>query len=97
MSDSVEVSPLFAPQADGVSIQQVSTRCGIPAVTLRAWERRYGLLSPGRTEKGHRRYSEADMARIQQIQQWLERGVPISQVSGLLRSEEHTSELQSHV
>ena len=77
MSDSVEVSPLFVPQADGVSIQQVSTRCGIPAVTLRAWERRYGLLSPGRTEKGHRRYSEADMARIQQIQQWLERGVQI--------------------
>lgn len=88
MSDSVEVSPLFAPQADGVSIQQVSTRCGIPAVTLRAWERRYGLLSPGRTEKGHRRYSETDMARIQQIQQWLERGVPISQVSGLLAQPE---------
>lgn len=84
MSDSVEVSPLRAPQANGVSIQQVSTRSGIPAVTLRAWERRYGLLSPGRTEKGHRRYSEADMARIQQIQQWLERGVPISQVAGLL-------------
>ncbi len=84
MSDSVDVSPLLAPQAEGVSIQQVSSRCGIPAVTLRAWERRYGLLSPGRTEKGHRRYSEVDMARIQQIQQWLERGVPISQVAGLL-------------
>lgn len=84
MSESVEVSPLLAPQAGGISIQQVSTRCGIPAVTLRAWERRYGLLSPGRTEKGHRRYSEADMGRIRQIQQWLERGVPISQVGGLL-------------
>ncbi|MBQ25575.1 MerR family transcriptional regulator [Alcanivorax sp.] len=84
MSESVSVSSLRAPQTGGLSIQQVSMSCGIPAVTLRAWERRYGLLSPDRTEKGHRRYSEADMARIEQIQQWLERGVPISQVTGLL-------------
>lgn len=84
MSEPVNVSPLPVSQTGGVSIQQVSLRCGIPTVTLRAWERRYGLLSPGRTEKGHRRYSEADITRIQHIQQWLERGVPISQVGGLL-------------
>lgn len=40
---------------------------GIKADTIRAWERRYGLPSPGRTEGGHRLYSEYDL----EILKWL--------------------------
>lgn len=67
-----------------VPIRVVSQRTGVNPVTLRAWERRYGLIRPHRTPKGHRLYSEADIARISAIVGWLERGVSISQVRGLL-------------
>jgi len=57
---------------------------GINPVTLRAWERRYGLIKPQRTPKGHRLYTEADIARIQSILGLLERGIPISQAGQVL-------------
>lgn len=69
---------------DGYSIQTVSRQSGVHPVTLRAWERRYGLIRPARTERGHRRYSDQDLALIEQIVSWLERGVPISQVRQVL-------------
>ncbi len=39
-------------------IRAVSRLTGVSAVTLRAWERRYGLIVPSRTAKGHRLYSD---------------------------------------
>jgi len=65
-------------------IREVARRTGVNAVTLRAWERRYGLLVPKRTPKGHRLYSEAHVVRVQQILAWIARGVAVSQVKGLL-------------
>ena len=35
-------------------IREVSRLTGVNSVTLRAWERRYGLIRPQRTPKGHR-------------------------------------------
>ncbi|OXS17016.1 helix-turn-helix-type transcriptional regulator [Zobellella denitrificans] len=67
-------------------IREVSRLTGINPVTLRAWQRRYGLLKPARTDKGHRLYSEDDIALIRQILHWLEQGVSIGQVKGLLAS-----------
>ncbi|MBL7250018.1 MerR family transcriptional regulator [Alloalcanivorax sp. C16-2] len=74
-----------------LSIQTVSERCGINPVTLRAWERRYGLIRPARTERGHRRYSEADVARIRRILAWLDRGLPIGQVRAVLDGQTPTA------
>lgn len=65
-------------------IREVSQRTGVNAVTLRAWQRRFGLLNPQRTAKGHRLYSEQDIALVHEIVSWLEKGVPISQVKPLL-------------
>jgi MerR family transcriptional regulator, light-induced transcriptional regulator len=65
-------------------IREVSRLTGVNAVTLRAWQRRYGLVQPARTEKGHRLYSEQDIRHIEAILSWLERGVSIGQVKGLL-------------
>ncbi|GGB39341.1 MerR family transcriptional regulator [Oceanisphaera marina] len=65
-------------------IRDVARLTGINPVTLRAWQRRYGLLKPARTEKGHRLYCENDIALIRHILHWLEQGVSIGQVKGLL-------------
>lgn len=65
-------------------IREVSRLTGVNAVTLRAWERRYGLIKPKRTPKGHRLYAREDIERVEQVLQWLNRGVPVSQVRALL-------------
>ncbi|MBR2513306.1 MAG: MerR family transcriptional regulator [Halomonas sp.] len=65
-------------------IREVSRLTGVNSVTLRAWERRYGLIRPQRTPKGHRLYAQDDITRIERILQWLNRGVPVSQVVDLL-------------
>ena len=67
-----------------VAIGEISRLTGINSVTLRAWERRYGLLKPQRTLKGHRLYSQADVTRVREIQTWLARGVAISKIKVLL-------------
>ncbi|MBL0457886.1 MerR family transcriptional regulator [Aeromonas enteropelogenes] len=76
-------------------IREVSRLTGINAVTLRAWQRRYGLVQPARTEKGHRLYSEQDIRQIGEILSWLERGVSIGQVKGLL-SEPQSQPVSDH-
>ena len=50
-------------------------RCsGVSADLLRAWERRYGLLTPTRTAGGYRRYSADDEARVRSMRATSHRG-----------------------
>jgi DNA-binding transcriptional MerR regulator len=65
-------------------IRTVANLTGINPVTLRAWERRYGLIRPKRTPKGHRLYSEDDVELIKQVLDLLDQGISISQVKPLL-------------
>jgi DICT domain-containing protein len=44
-----------------LSIGDLVERTGVPAGTLRSWERRYGVPAPGRAVSGHRRYSPSDV------------------------------------
>lgn len=67
------------------AIREVSELTGVKPVTLRAWQRRYNLVQPQRTAKGHRLYSEMDIQTIRQIQSWLVKGVSIGKVSQLLQ------------
>ncbi len=67
-------------------IREVARQTGVNPVTLRAWERRYGLVVPQRTAKGHRLYTQEQIEKIQQILTWLSRGVAVSQVAELLES-----------
>lgn len=55
-------------------IGEVARRTGVPVSTLRAWERRYGLLDPERTEGGHRLYGQQDLERVRRMQVLLDRG-----------------------
>ena len=62
-------------------IRTVSELTGVNSVTLRAWERRYGLIKPLRTPKGHRLYSRDDIRLIQEILDRLASGASIGQIA----------------
>lgn len=79
MSDTAHADELFP-------IRTVSTLTGVNPVTLRAWERRYGIVQPQRTPKGHRLYSAEDVERIHRVLGLLERGISIGQVRQLLEA-----------
>ena len=66
------------------SIGEFARLCGINATTLRAWQRRYGLIKPLRTDGGHRLYSDDDVQQALKILDWVKKGVPVSQVKPLL-------------
>ncbi len=51
----------------GVTIGVLAQRVGVSAHALRAWERRYGLLTPDRSSGGYRLYDEADEERIREF------------------------------
>ena len=55
-------------------IGEVARRTGVTVPTLRAWERRYGLLNPARTEGGHRLYSDDDVEHVRAMQRLLNDG-----------------------
>jgi MerR family transcriptional regulator, light-induced transcriptional regulator len=63
----------------------VVQQTGIPAPTLRAWERRYTFLSPGRADNSYRRYSERDIAVIRWLKERVDSGMSISQAIALFR------------
>jgi len=52
----------------------------VNAITLRAWERRYGLIKPLRTESGHRLYTRVDIDKIHRIVALLDKGIAVGQV-----------------
>lgn len=74
------------PSEQTYTIGDVSQQTGVASVTLRAWERRYGVIKPQRTPKGHRVYNQENIEQIQHILSWLNRGVAISNVAALLDS-----------
>jgi DNA-binding transcriptional MerR regulator len=55
-------------------IGELARRTGVSPELLRAWELRYGLLSPERSSGGFRLYSEADEARVRRMQALLANG-----------------------
>jgi len=84
----VDIEADAASVSDAVPIREISRLTGVNTVTLRAWERRYGLLIPQRTSKGHRLYSRSDIERVKEIQVWLGRGLAIGKVKALLAEEQ---------
>ncbi|OLF55938.1 MerR family transcriptional regulator [Pseudomonas chlororaphis] len=82
---SCSTQPLDDPSQDDLfPIREVSRLTGINPVTLRAWERRYGLIQPTRTESGHRLYSMLDVETVREILGWIDRGVAVSKVGKII-------------
>lgn len=70
-------------------ISRVAEATGVPAVTLRAWERRYGFLRPLRTESGRRLFSVEHIGLIRRVLGLLDAGVPVGRVESILEAEQH--------
>jgi DNA-binding transcriptional MerR regulator/methylmalonyl-CoA mutase cobalamin-binding subunit len=66
-----------------ISIGTVVRRTGLSAHVLRAWERRYGVVKPKRTDGGLRLYSHDDVLRLQLLKKLTEQGHAIGQVARL--------------
>jgi MerR family transcriptional regulator, light-induced transcriptional regulator len=71
------------PTAAVLRIGELARRVGMRPETLRAWERRYGLLAPERSSGGYRLYSAEDEARIRVMLGWIERGASPAEAARL--------------
>jgi DNA-binding transcriptional MerR regulator/methylmalonyl-CoA mutase cobalamin-binding subunit len=65
----------------------VSRRTGLKPDLIRAWERRYGAVEPGRSETRRRFYSDEDIERLLLLRRVVNTGRGISQVAGLSNAE----------
>lgn len=63
-----------AATADGPAIKEASELLGVPAPTLRSWERRYGIPVASRSVGGHRRYAEDELNQLRLMRDEIARG-----------------------
>lgn len=77
--------------ADMMRISELCARVGVSAHALRAWERRYGLLTPQRSAAGYRVYGAGDEARIRDVLALTSAGVPISAAVARVLGQERAS------
>jgi DNA-binding transcriptional MerR regulator len=54
---------------------------GIPAVTLRMWERRYGVVQPARSNGNYRLYSDRDIGLLRWLKHEVDGGTSIHQAA----------------
>ena len=66
-------------------IGELARRSGVSADLLRAWERRYALLTPVRTAGGYRLYSADDEARVRSMRAHLAQGLSAAEAARLVR------------
>ncbi len=68
------------------TIKQASQRTGVPVSLLRAWERRYGVVVPTRTEAGYRLYDDHAICRLRAMQRLVATGWSPRQAADHIRS-----------
>jgi DNA-binding transcriptional MerR regulator/methylmalonyl-CoA mutase cobalamin-binding subunit len=64
-------------------IRVVARRTGLSAHVLRMWEHRYGAVTPARTPTRRRLYSDADIERLQLLQEATRHGHGIGAIASL--------------
>ena len=70
-----------------VRIGELSRRTGVGVDTLRAWERRYGLLRPQRSPGGFRLYGTSDEERVRATKALIDSGVSAAEAARLAATE----------
>ena len=65
------------------SIKDLETLSGIKAHTIRIWEKRYGIISPERTDTNIRTYCDEDLKKLLNIALLNNHGLKISKISKL--------------
>ena len=68
------------------NLKAVVMETGLKPPTIRAWERRYGLPQPQRTDGGHRQYSERDIETLKWLIARQAEGISISHATELWRT-----------
>ena len=74
--DQRSPTPLF-------SVRAVSRRTGLSADVLRAWEKRYDVVAPSRSDAGQRLYTAEEVERLVLLADLTRDGHPISRIAGL--------------
>jgi MerR family transcriptional regulator, light-induced transcriptional regulator len=70
------------------TIKEASARSGVGIPLLRAWERRYGVVSPTRTSSGYRLYDEDAIARLVAMRRLIDEGWAPQQAAARIRAAE---------
>ncbi|NNM00458.1 MAG: MerR family transcriptional regulator, partial [Gammaproteobacteria bacterium] len=71
----------------GLRIGAVSRITDVPVDTLRAWERRYDIVTPRRSGSSARLYSPEDVERLKLIKRLIGHGHAIGSLAGLALGE----------
>jgi DNA-binding transcriptional MerR regulator len=66
------------------TVAAVARRLGLAPATLRTWDRRYGLGPSLHTFGQHRRFTEADLARLQAMRRLTAQGVPPAEAARMV-------------
>lgn len=69
------------------TVSAVAARLGVAASTLRTWHRRHGVGPSGHQAGRYRRYSAADVARLENMCALVADGVPIASAAGMVRAQ----------
>jgi MerR family transcriptional regulator, heat shock protein HspR len=81
-----------APDHGVYGISVAAELSGIPVQSLRLYER-FGLLTPGRSDGGTRRYSADDLARLRRISTLVEAGINLTGIARILNLEDDNAAL----
>ncbi|HEU5287433.1 MAG TPA: MerR family transcriptional regulator [Candidatus Limnocylindria bacterium] len=69
-----------------IRIGELAKRAGVSPELVRAWERRYALLSPRRTEGGYRLYDDDAVSRIRRMRELIAGGMSTAQAADLAKA-----------
>ena len=78
----------------GISVAAELTGLGVQ--NIRAYEKS-GLLFPGRSQGGTRRYSDDDLARLRRIGQLLEAGLNLAGIARVMDLEDRNADLRAEL
>jgi DNA-binding transcriptional MerR regulator len=79
---------VIMPVGAYMRIGELSRRTGVSPELLRAWERRYGLVRPERSQGGFRLYSESDQGRVRAMRALVDRGLSAAEAARLVLAED---------
>lgn len=83
MSEIVGMSTAAVKDQPRHAIRVAAQRSGITTDTLRAWERRHGVVAPARSGTARRLYSDADIEHLRLLRELTARGHSIGHIAAL--------------